>query len=134
MCLVSDKIKFCTCSVGKYYKLPHYWLLYRLNHNEERMEYMGEPIMPQMHLNLEINNKTLLKRINEADAFDKEMSFKKDDQLEVVINNLGDEFNRMSFCFKYKKGKWRDEDYDTFGVEDNYDKVAFGDFKEMTEE
>jgi len=29
MCLVSDKIKFCTCTSKNYETLKHYWLLYR---------------------------------------------------------------------------------------------------------
>ena len=133
MCLVSDKIKFCTCVEGSFEDLPHYWLLYRFV-NKKDLQCMGMPIMPLDFLqpNYQLNSQTLENRLNEADAFDKSIEFKLNDQLEIVINNLAeDEIERMTFCFKYKKGIWVEEAYDTFELMNRYDELAFGNFENL---
>ncbi len=37
----------------------------------------------------------------------------------------------MTFCFKYKGGKWLAEKYDTFELMNRYDELAFGDFEKI---
>ena len=76
MCVVSDKIKFCTCVEGAfeedaYEELPHYWLLHRFN-NQKDLMIMGMPVMPTdyLHPNYLLNAQTLGDRLNEKDAFD----------------------------------------------------------------
>lgn len=133
MCLVSNKIKFCTCVEGSFEDLPHYWLLYRFV-NKKDLQCMGMPIMPLDFLqpNYQLNSQTLENRLNEADAFVKSIEFKLNDQLEIVINNLAeDEIKRMTFCFKFKKGKWVEEAYDTFELMNRYDELAFGNFENL---
>ena len=77
MCIVSDKIKFCTCVDGSYEDLPHYWLLHRFNKLKD-LEIMGMPVMPLDFLqpNYLLNAQTLGERLNENDAFDKIIEFK----------------------------------------------------------
>lgn len=136
MCIVSDKIKFCTCVNGSIEELPHYWLLYRFN-SDKNIECMGMPVMPFDFLqpNYNLNVQTMGNRLNEADAFDKAIEFKPKDQLEIVINNLSeDATERMTFCFRYKKGKWIEEEYDVFELMNRYDELAFGDFNELEAE
>lgn len=135
MCVVSDKIKFCTCVEGSYEDLPHYWLLYRFNKQNDLI-FIGEPVIPYdlLKLNYNLNKETLAKRLNEAHAFDKVIEFKPKDQLEIVINNLADaESERMTFCFKYNIGKWVAEEYDTFELMNSFDEFAFGNFKNLAE-
>ena len=132
MCLVSAKIKFCTCGEGSfeedaYEDLPHYWLLHRFNKQKD-LEIMGMPVMPLDFLqpNYLLNTQTLGERLNENDAFDKIIEFKPEDQLEIVINNLSDdEAERMTFCFIFQKGSWINKEYDTFEVMSHYDVSAF---------
>jgi hypothetical protein len=136
MCIVSDKIKFCTCATGSYEELPHYWLLYRFN-EEKDLECMGMPIMPLgfLQANYVLNAQTIGDRLNEGDAFDKAIAFKPKDQLEIVINNLAvEDEDRMTFCFRYKKGKWVVEEYDTFELMNHYDELAFGNFNKLEAE
>lgn len=132
MCIVSDKIKFCTCATGSFDELPHYWLLYRFNKHKD-LECMGVPTMPYDFLqpNFQVNKTTLTNRLNEPDAFDKPIEFKAKDQLEIVINNLLDETKRMVFCFRYKNGKWVEEEYDTFDLMNHYDELATGNFEQL---
>ena len=135
MCVVSDKIKFCTCVDGSYEDLPHYWLLHRFN-NKKNLIVMGMSVMPLDFLQASylLNAQTLVNRLNETDAFDKIIEFKPKDQLEIVINNLSDdELDRMTFCFIFKKGKWIEKEYDTFEIMSHYDELAFGDFDELKE-
>lgn len=92
------------------------------------------PMMPLDFLqpNYQLNSQTLENRLNESDAFDEIIKFKPKDQLEIVINNLAeDEIERMTFCFKYKKGKWVEEEYDTFELMNRYDELAFGNFENL---
>jgi len=133
MCVISDKIVFCTCETGSYEDLPHYWLLYRFNKQKDVI-CVGEPMIPFEFLqhNFNLNKETLAKRLNEADSFDKVIEFKPKDQLEIVINNLAEaEIERMTFCFKYKGGKWVAEEYDTFELMNCYDELAFGNFEKI---
>jgi hypothetical protein len=37
----------------------------------------------------------------------------------------------MTFCFRYKKGKWVVEEYDTFELMNHYDELAFGNFNKL---
>ena len=118
MCIVSDKIKFCTCGEGAfeedaYEDLPHYWLLHRFNKQKDLM-IMGMPVMPLDFLqpNYLLNAQTLGERLNENDAFDKIIAFKPKDQLEIVINNLSDNAaDRMTFCFIYKNNNRFNNNY-----------------------
>jgi hypothetical protein len=132
MCRVSDKIKFCTCVDGSYEDLPHYWLLYRFNKQKD-LQCIGLPIMPTDFLqpNFQIDRQTLSIRLNEPDAFDKKIQFKAKDQLEIVINNLLDESQRMVFTFRFRKGKWVDEGCDVFELMNRYDELEFGNFQEL---
>jgi len=140
MCIVSAKIKFCTCVDGAfeedaYEDLPHYWLLHRFNKQKD-LEIMGMPVMPLdfMQPNYLLNAQTLGERLNESDAFDKIIEFKPKDQLEIVINNLSEyEEERMTFCFIFQNGSWINKEYDTFEVMSHYDELAFGDFDILKE-
>ena len=102
MCIVSDKIKFCTCEFGSYDELPHYWLLYRYNKNKLWIV-EGSADMPIGYLTnspYALNVETFIKRLNEPDAFDKPIKFKSKDRIEIVLNNLSEnEKDRMTFFF-----------------------------------
>ena len=133
MCIVSDKIKFCTCEVDSYDELPHYWLLHRFNKNKEWF-IDGSADMPADFLkdNYALNCETLKKRLNETDAFDKVIKFKANDRMEIVLNNLDEtESERMTFCFKYNKGKWTEVPIETFELINRFDELEFGNFKQL---
>jgi len=133
MCKVSDQIKFCTCNSDSYEDLPHYWLLYRINH--DKFEHvLGEAMMSFDFLqpHFELNKEILVKRLNEPDSFDKPMDFKPDDQLKIVINNLAkDEQERMLFCFRYENGKWVEEEFHVFDLMIRYDELEFGKLEDV---
>jgi len=133
MCLITDKIKFCSCKSSSVEKLEHYWLLHRFNSEKDDMT-MGEPMFYDNLLQEHyiVNQQTLLNRLNEVDAFDQVMNFKDEDQLEIAINNRKNDKSRMVFCFKYKNGKWIEEGYDVFGLMNHYDEYMFGKFKNVT--
>ena len=132
MCIVSDKIKFCTCTKGSYQDLPHYWLLFRFNEQKD-LQFIGMPIIPYAYLqpNFKLNSHTFVKRLNEADAFDKVIDFKPKDRMEIVINNLLADKDRMIFSFQFNTGKWEVEKYEPFELINRYDKLSFGDFDNL---
>lgn len=133
MCIVSDKIKFCTCEVESYDELPHYWLLYRYNKNKE-WYILGSTQMPADFLkaNYTLNVETFIKRLNEPDAFDKPIKFKSKDRIEIVLNNLSEnEKDQMTFCFEYKKRQWSEIQYDFFELRNEFDEMEFGNFSQL---
>jgi len=133
MCLVSDKVKFCTCVTGSFKKLPNYWVLYRFD-KQKNLMYLGEPLIPYDFLqsNYKLNGEILAKRLNELDAFDKEIEFKPNDQLEIVINNLTqDEKRRITYGFEYKNGKWVEGEFDTFESMNGFNVFAHGNIDQL---
>ena len=131
MCLVSEKIKFCTCLTDSAEKLNNYWILHRFNGKKEEFV-LGMPLMPTelYDLNYEINMQTLATRLNESDAFDIPLTFKAKDQFEIVLNNLSkDQNQRLTYCFIFKKGLWVKETFDSFELMNKYDEYAFGKMK-----
>jgi hypothetical protein len=127
MCIISDKIKFCTCT-NDLADLKHYWILYR--RTKSKNEYIvGEPMMPtsMRDQNFEMNKSTLLERLNEEDAFDFQMKFKEKDRLDVIINNrLNSDLSTFSYTFEYKQGTWRFIDTDPFDIVNFFKEVGGG--------
>jgi hypothetical protein len=130
MCLISDKIKFCTCAASDVETLKHYWKLYRLDKNKNLM-CVGEPMMPTSMIdsNFEENKVLLLNRINEMDAFDVPLSLQSKDILEIVINNNVKAVDRFTYTFKFIKGKWKAIEADYFEIMNNYEDEESGKIK-----
>lgn len=131
MCIISDKIKFCTCAKGSVEKLKYYWILYRCAKGKEEF-CMGMPMMPtrMSDLSFEENQSTLLNRLNEADAFDIPLKFKAKDLLEIVINNNTLDFDAtFIYSFKFKKGRWVAEETDPFDVMNHFNEEQCGKIK-----
>jgi hypothetical protein len=131
MCLVSDKIKFCTCISKNHETLKHYWLLYRHDKNKD-VFILGDPIMPtsMRDPNFEINQSTLLVRLNEPDAFDVPLQSQTKDKLVITINcQSGEMDNLFTYAFAYKNGKWITSKDDPFDLINNYNEKAFGKLK-----
>ncbi|RZL31869.1 MAG: hypothetical protein EOP00_34620 [Pedobacter sp.] len=132
MCIASDKITFCTCATTNYNKLTHYWLLLRHSGKSDEL-ILGTPITPTYLLdpNFNLNKDTLEKRLNEPGAFDTLLNFKAKDKLEIVFNNNAkNPFQRRTFNFQYRKGKWRFVDEDPFDLMMHYKELTFGKMKE----
>lgn len=130
MCLISDKIQFCTCANDNIEKLKHYWILHRYT-KEKREICIGLPLMPtdMIDLNFVENQSALLKRLNEPDAFDVPIEFKSKDQLEIVINSTPDFYEAFTYSFKYIKGKWMAEETTPFDLMNHFDEEQCGKIK-----
>jgi hypothetical protein len=131
MCIISDKIKFCTCAKQSVEKLKHYWILYR--HSDEKNEIcIGIPMMPtyMSDLNFAENEAALVKRLNEPDAFDIPLQFQSKDQLEIVINNNNSSiYSTFTYSFEFKKNKWKAIETDPFNIMNHYDEEKSGKIK-----
>ena len=130
MCIVSDKIKFCTCTNAPVENLKHYWMLYRYN-KDKNNNFMGMPIMPTNMRDLSFieNQSILLTRLNEPDAFDVPLKFKAKDILEIVINNSSDFYETFTYSFIFNKGKWEAEVTDPFEIMNHFDEENSGKIK-----
>jgi hypothetical protein len=130
MCLASKKFKFCTCEEESTDELPHYWELHRFN-KDKNLHIVGSIRIIDEYINpyYEPNEKTFLKRLNKNDAFDKDIPFKEDDKLVIVLNN--DSENPMTFCFKYTKGKWKKSFFSGMGLRSYFDLHEFGIIRDL---
>ena len=130
MCVISDSIKFCTCVKGSIRSMDCYWILYRIGNPKENW-IIGEPMMPFGFLDsdYESNRLTLLKRLNEPDAFDKALDLQINDKLHIVFNNLSKIKPQIVYAYLYNNGKWVEDEYDWFELKNHHHKkVAKGNF------
>lgn len=112
MCVVSDKIKFCSCLEEgvDITKLDNYWILYRLNPKSATEEVnfneieIGKLVKPEAESTFQINENIIAKRLNESEAFDIQIKFKYKDTLVIYLtNNL---LERFSYQFEFERKKW----------------------------
>ncbi len=136
MCVISDKIKFCTCVDPKtdIYELNHYWVLNRYN-KQKNLIVMGQ-FMPSENKftdNYQQNELKISNALNEAESFDKPISFRQKDRLQIVLNNAIENIrDKMEFEFEYKSGSWhRVVEEDPFYISSHFDEIHSGELKEM---
>ena len=130
MCLVSDKIKFCTCISESVESLQHYWVLYKVS--GVKGDIIGLTIAPtsSWDKNYMVNESTLLQRINEADSFDIDLKPEEKDKLEIVINSKStNSLKTSTYYFEFRKGKWISSDADAFELMNNFYEGRFGKLK-----
>ena len=119
MCKISDKIKFCTCvdEDVEIEKLDNYWILYRED-KSKKLDFIiqiGEFVLTEnMSSNFEFNKNTILKRLNEDDAFDMPIQFKKNDYLQVNLISKND-LEKILYSFWFYYGTWKFDDSNYIG-------------------
>jgi hypothetical protein len=131
MCQVSEKIKFCSCATTNPINLKNYWIWHQYNKDKNVM-IVGNVFLPdyKSDKNKKYNKKTILKRLSEADAFDRVADFKNKDVLEIVLNN-NQSNNSITYCFQFKNGGWRNKKYSPFELESEYDEKEKGKIKNL---
>ena len=104
MCIVSDKIKFCTCSSKSIDRLQTYWELFRFNSHKE-LYIVGIPKWPSEWSddNFEANTSTLLKRLNDSDAFDFPTDFQEKDAFKIVIQSKDKNIEPYKYSFDNRR-------------------------------
>lgn len=79
MCIITEKIKLCTCKPSSTNRLQHYWVLYRRNKDKNEI-IVGELMLPSFEWfhphEHKKNYATLENRVNESDVFDVPIAFK----------------------------------------------------------
>lgn len=133
MCIISDKIKLCTCKTSSTNRLQHYWVLHRRNkENKNTIIIIGEAMLPSFERfypkEYKKNYDLLSNRVNEGDVFDVPMQFKAKDVLQLVFNN-NDEIKRATYLFKYFNKQWIKSEKCTFDLMGYFDEVYFGKIK-----
>jgi hypothetical protein len=135
MCLISSQLQLCTCDVTDVTELKHYWILHRFS--ADKTEYiMGEPMLP-LNIDFEtgiLNQRNLLKRVNEADVFDKPIEFKKKDRLELHFTCSGEHSGFLTYGFEYTGRKWKECAYDVFDWMNTCNELEHGKIEPALEE
>lgn len=123
MCLISSNLKLCTCKTKNVQQLKNYWVLQRPT--DETISVIGEMILP-VDIGEQadkLNQKTILKQLNNANCFDVEMLHQENDILtltfsytppEELNNQLPFNGDYLSYSFQFKKGKWKPSTYSHF--------------------
>jgi hypothetical protein len=135
MCVISDKIKFCTCLTDDVdvETLNHYWVLYEKSKGDVVCLVLGLVGLPtefqdkHYHLNVSI----LENRLNDPDAFDFQTNFKNGEVIEIVINNCSKKHPCFTYTFKFSRGKWKHYDVGNFELQSDFDEKAMGKLKSV---
>jgi hypothetical protein len=128
MCTISDKLKFCTCSADEINTATEsYWQLYRFNPTAGRF-IVGAAHRPSLWLdpNFKLNSQTVLNRLNEPDAFDKELHFERKDRLTVVIWLKKEDEEPVTYTYKHTGRVWKEAEEDPYTLREQYDTEAEG--------
>ena len=125
MCIISDKLKLCSCKTENVELLKHYWILKRFTKKTEWL--VGEMMLPA---NIgetadRLNQTTIQNQLNSGNCFDVELNHQENDILELHFTYKVDpeiHFNLicngdfLAYSFKFKKEKWRKGEYNTFAA------------------
>lgn len=136
MCIISSKIKFCSCVDENIQvdELNHYWVLNRYNKRKNSFT-IGEIKLPYSSVEIDFNENLniITNALEEQNTFDKKINFKEKDVLQIVLNNSSENHEEiLEFEFEYKSGKWqRRIDEDPFYLMNNFDEVHSGEIKEI---
>lgn len=128
MCVISENIKFCTCASGSVKSLDSYWSVYRFGKRKDKW-LIGDFMIPPglIDSNFDTNKQTILKRLNQPDAFDKVIDFQNNDKLHIVLNDSIETKEDTIYAYSFNKGKWVEDQYDYLEFENYYyRKVAKG--------
>ena len=131
MCQVSNKLKLCTCSATSPDKLKNYWVFHRFI-KEKDYQVMGSMVGPYTvdAVTEKHNKETLLKRVNEADAFDINLNPQPKDRLQLNFITSPDRWDCLTYGFEFIEGKWIEYDYHPFEWEEHHTDESFGKIKD----
>ncbi|MBK8700279.1 MAG: hypothetical protein IPN29_12415 [Saprospiraceae bacterium] len=126
MCIVSNKIKFCTCAKDPD-ELTNSWVLHRYV-GDKNISVMGMMIDPSDMIdeNFKPNEEILLARLQEKDAFDFIPKFKENDRMEISMRYPKGNIKEVYFTFSYQQGNWQPEELNPFELTEHYDVVKRG--------
>lgn len=112
MCVVSDKLRLCTCTNSDLDALDHYWVYYRFDANQADF-IVGEPMLPHWldAFTNKLNYTTLLHLLNDGNPFDTDVSPNKGDRL-LLSFTCTEPNQRLYYGFEYNGNKWRKKDFD----------------------
>jgi hypothetical protein len=130
MCKISDKLQLCTCAATSVDKLKHYWVLYKLVKGKNHF-IVGEtmpPFLIEDITNLQ-NKSLLLQLLNDGNVFDEPIHPAQGDLLELSFQCNKTAYGRLYYGFKYMRGKWREEEYDSLSWSWHHDEAAVGEIK-----
>jgi hypothetical protein len=112
MCLVSEKIKLCSCNKPDFKR--HYWIFHRFSAEKNDLV-IGEALLPAYidPATDALNKNLLLQLLNQEDIFDFELVPQEKDRLQLsflVKPIYGDD--HLSYGFEFRKRKWRLTSFD----------------------
>jgi hypothetical protein len=96
---------------------------------------MGETMLPFfIDPNTDFKNReNLIQRLNEPDVFDVDLHPQNKDRLQVSFSCPSATYNRLTYGFVFKKGKWFPEEYDCLEWQWKHIEEHFGKMKNAIE-
>jgi hypothetical protein len=130
MCTISTKLKLCTCKTKDIYSLKNFWVLHRLVEGKNEMV-LGEVMQPYINplVDVELNNKTILSLLNDGNVFDVDIELKNRDLLHIAFKFDGDYWQHNDYGFEFKKGEWKNVEFDALGWMWHHEEFKYGKIK-----
>lgn len=130
MCTISNKLKLCTCKTKDVYSLKNFWVLHRLVEGKNEMV-LGEVMLPYINplVDVELNKKTLLSLLNDGNVFDFDVELKNRDLLHIAFKFDGDDWQHNDYGFEFKKGEWKNVEFDALGWMWHHEEFKYGKIK-----
>lgn len=134
MCTISNKLKLCTCKTKEVYNLKHFWVLHRWVKGKNEMV-LGQPVLPYYNslVDIKLNKNILLTLLNEGNIFDFDIELKDKDLLHIAFKYNDDDWQHHDYGFEFKKGKWRDTEYDALTWMWHHEEFKYGKIKNAIE-
>ena len=130
MCNVYDSFKLCTCGLTEDLHGGSFWVLHRFVKGKNEV-IMGRTALPALNLKVyqKPNEKTILKVLNQGEAFDFELNPQNKDLLHMAFKFEGDNKPHCNYGFEYKNGRWITSAYSTLAWRWHHEKLIDGKIK-----
>ncbi len=134
MCMLSDKLKLCTCDAASVGELDHYWVLHRFIEGKNSMVIGRTRIPEKLDAQAEAHNRALLlARLNESDAFDVDLQPKDRDRLQLTFSFSTPQPKTIIYGYGRVDGRWVEEAYDNLGWRWHHEEERFGEVRSALE-
>lgn len=125
MCKLDHRLKLCTCRARSTAALTHSWVFHRFDAKKSRVVIGRVALPPRLAEEIEQHNRALLlSRLNEADAFDVELSPREGDRLQLSFRFSDTKW--AVYGYEHRDGRWTEQPFSPLEWQWHHDQESFG--------